>query len=397
MAPRFEHLNFEVTSPFRSISPTQEQRIQQSGSDWVVYRMRFEGLNPTETYLLNIREDRSHDIQDQRQFTTISTKSSGRVALLSCMLRQFHNPFMWNSLSKPENRPDLMLFIGDSVYLDRSRLLFKKNPTSALQVWEDFVRARNKLNVYFWSRLVPIVSVWDDHDAGGDNVDAWSFPFMDQIRGIYETFFANEEIEGLLSKGPALSKRLQIFGQNLIILDGRSFRNMEDAYPLFGKNQERWLFKNIRPGGNLLISGSQFYGGYLKKDSMEFNWPDYAKDFTNRLKEFGALHGSSFAFASGDIHFSQIQHLEADILGYPSVEITSSSVHSMTLPGWHYLYPFNPRESAATSTHNVILLDFNSQDLKFHVRSVSWRNGTPFEEDIEVKAPCERLLLQKAS
>lgn len=403
VAPANEELKFEAISKEgrQPIFPTRTERVVHPHSDWVVYRLKFEGLQASERYKLRTLQ-KDNQVVDQRNFKTLITQTgAGRIALVSCMLRQFHNPFMWNQLAKPENRPELMLFLGDAVYLDRSELLLAKLPKSTYEVWEDFVKSRNRLNVYYWKDLVPIVSIWDDHDSGGDNVTA-KFELMRNIRKVYDTFFANEEIPGALVHGPGLAKQFEAFGKNFIMLDGRSYRELDSESPLFGKAQEDWLIEKIQPGANLIISGSQFYGGTLNKDSLESNWPEDAKRFTERLKTEGEKRNASYVFVSGDIHFSQIQHLEPALYGYPTVELTSSSVHSMIIPGYHRLINLikpNARMSSGVSTHNVLLMELDSaiHAFDFKVRALTWRGKMPFAEDISVGGPCEKALLTQLS
>jgi hypothetical protein len=401
VAPAADQLKFEAISNNQRVPvfPSKMERVPHTDSDWVVYRLKFEGLRSTDRYVLRSLDQDNH-VVDQRNFKTLVTKSgAGRIALVSCMLSQFHNPFMWNNLAKPNNRPDLMLFLGDAVYLDRDRLLIPKLPKSTLEVWNDFVRSRNKLNVYFWKDLVPVVSIWDDHDSGGDNIDA-RFPLMHNIRKVYDIFFANEAIPGTLELGPGLSKQFEAFGKNIIMLDGRSYRELDPESPLFGKEQEDWMIGKIKSGANLIISGSQFFGGSLKKDSLESNWPEHYKRFTERLRIEGERRNASYVFASGDIHFSEIQHIEEEIFGYPSVELTSSSAHSMIVPGYHRMLQLisrNPRQSSAVSTHNVLLMELDSavHTFDFQVRALTWRGRMPFVEQISIGGPCEKVLLPK--
>lgn len=400
VAPDTDDLRFEVTSHLQRqpIFPSKVEPVHQPDSRWVVYRLKFENLDPKQRYVLRAVDEDSH-VVDQRNFKTLVTQNSnGRIALVSCMLRQFHNPFMWSNLALPQNRPDLMLFLGDAVYLDRSRLLIPKLPKSTREVWQDFVLTRNRLGVYFWKDLVPIVSVWDDHDSGGDNVDAKNFPLMAKIREVYEIFFANEPIEGKIFAGPGMARRFDAFGKNFVMLDGRSYRELDSNSPLFGQEQEAWLTESIQPGANFILNGSQFFGGYLRKDSLEYNWPAHYRDFNQRLRAIGEAKNASFVFASGDIHFSQIQHIEKEVFGYPTVEITSSSAHSTIVPGYHRVLQWfrpNPRHTSGVSTHNVLLvdLDSSSRSFDFKVRSLTWRGKTAFAENLSVGGPCERFLL----
>jgi phosphodiesterase/alkaline phosphatase D-like protein len=383
-AHRDEKLVFEAWEGDLVHEPSGVERREFEGSDWVVYRLKFDDMTLGSNYRLKVFKD--GELKDERGFKMLDPlMPEGRIAITSCMLRQFHNPFLWNQLARPENKPDLLLIIGDVVYLDRANLFIKQNPKTELEVWNSFAASRNELNLYRWKDLVPIVSVWDDHDSGGDNVDS-KFELMAKIFPIYETYMANDEIKGFIEHGPGLAKKFQLFGKNFLMLDGRTYREADPRSPLFGAQQERWLVDNVRPGANFLVNGIQFFGKYLPKDSMEHNWPEYAVEFGKMLNQVGQEKNAQFAFVSGDIHFSQVQLIEPTILGYETVEVTSSSAHSMTFPGRHIFHPANPREFAVTSTHNAVLMDFPKSDLpfQFNLRSVGWRGNTLFQQPINI-------------
>lgn len=385
-AHRNEKLVFEAWDGDVVHEPVSVEVRELEGSDWVVHRLKFERMNLGSSYRLKVFKD--GQLKDERGFKMLDpSMKEGKIATTSCMLRQFHNPFLWNQLAKPENKPDLLLILGDVVYLDRANLFEKRNPQSELEVWESFATSRNELNLYRWKDLVPVLSIWDDHDSGGDNVDS-TFKLMPKIYPIYETFMANDEIKGFVDHGPGLAKKFQLFGKNFIMLDGRSYRGADPLSPLFGTTQELWLLESIRPGANFLLNGIQFWGGYLPKDSMEHNWPEYAVEFGQMLHDAGEAKGAQFAFVSGDIHFSQVQLIEPTLIGYETVEITSSSAHSMTFPGRHIFHPFNPRQEAVTSTHNAVLMEFPKTDLPFHftVKSIGWRGNTLFDKSINIDA-----------
>jgi hypothetical protein len=393
VARDYEALTFSANadSSHRMLKPAQVDRIAQSGSRWVVYRLHFEDLDFRRHYRLNVYNARG-ELADQRGFHMLNPdKLGGKLAFGSCMVRQFHNPFMWNALER--ERPDLILLIGDSVYLDHENLLFVRRPKTTLDVWQSFVESRNRLNLFFWRELSPIVTVWDDHDSGFNNDDA-KFTLMPKVRGVLETFFANEAIHGELSRGPGMAKQFQMFGRNIILLDGRSFRGTDSTSPLFGTWQENWLKDHIRPGLNFILSGSQFYGGFIKKDSLEFNWPEYAARFTRSLKSVADKRGASLVFGSGDVHFSEVQVLEPELFGYETYEITSSSIHSFAFPGHYLLKPRNPRRRRVTGTHNAVILDFADQPgAPIQVRSLGWRGNELFRFEIPAKlSACERWL-----
>jgi alkaline phosphatase D len=371
--------------------PAAVERVEQEGSDWVVYRLRIEDLQPDHKYQLRIYDSR-YRLQDLRDFRTLDpARKTGRVALASCMMRQFHNPFMWNNLAKPENRPDVLLILGDAVYLDRARLLHMQVPSSTSEIWDGFIKTRQTLNLYKWKTLVPVISVWDDHDSGGDGSDG-KYNLLPESREIYEAFFANDEIKGEIQKGPGLAKQFRLFGKNFIMLDSRSYRELDLQSPLYGRSQEDWVMKQVQPGANFILSGSQFFGGFIRKDSYEYYWPTQAKDFATRLRAVGDEKNATVVFGSGDVHFSEVQVLESSLLGYPTFEVTASSVHSF--PGHFFWRPANPRRMQDTGTHNVLLLNFDKPEgFEFRVDALGWRGNIIFSHPIQVERGCQIPLL----
>ena len=104
----------------------------------------------------------------------------------------------------------------------------------------------------------------------------------------------------------------------------------------------------------LLVNGEQFFGGYRGKYAVESSYPLDMDWLLASVRASGRASG----FISGDVHFSEFMELEPELIGQLSVEITSSSMHSVTYPGQHERYT-NPRRRAATSSHNFVLLDLH--------------------------------------
>jgi len=384
--PENEVVQFQARIGTTTLTPRWVQREGHQASAWDVYRLSFDGLSPNNTYELEVLKDGK--VRDRRHFRTQDLKArQGHVALVSCALRQFHNPLMWQALGSNRNRPNLVIFTGDAVYLDRDRSIWRAEPPrDSADVWNAYVNTRNTLGFYYWETLVPTLATWDDHDAGGDDVNAINFPLMPEVRRVFQLFFANEDIPGFFEKGDAVSSQFNLFGKHWIIMDGRSRREQETISPEWGSDQVDWMFNSLKPGPNFLVNGSQFFGKFLEKDAVEYNFPTFFDQFVTRLRDVGQKRGAQVAFLSGDIHFSEIQRIEPEKLGYTTYEITSSSVHSFAAPGHHLLKPNNPRQIDATGTHNVVLLGFSEQStgFEFNVRSLGWRDITLFERQIRV-------------
>ena len=378
-----------ATETGRWIQPAAVLRHVYPGSRNVIYQVRFDDLKPDRAYRLEVRSI-GRAVTDRRVFRTRGSKTKGRVALLSCMLRQFHNPFMWNAIER--ERPDTILITGDAAYLDRDFLPLSRNPRTGRQAWDAFSATRARVKLYRYETLIPTYAVWDDHDAGGDNVTS-TLALMSEIRDIYRVMFGGQEIPGEVTNGPGVAKRLDLFGRRFILLDGRSFRDFNSLSPWLGAPQERWMLDGLQPGPNFLVSGSQFFGGYIMKDSLEANWPDYTEKFLKRLNRKVHEIDARVTFASGDVHFSEIQEIESEALGYRTYEITSSSVHSFAFPGHYMIKPKNPRRRAVTGTHNAVILDLDAATpFKTRVHAVGWRGNELFEADLDID-PCLNALL----
>lgn len=406
VAPAAEKLRIQAGAESDPVSalPIEVKRVEYPGSQHVVYRIKIVGLSPQTPYVLEVLDDRGR-VADRRAFKALDPKqANGRVAVGSCMLRQLHNPYLWSNLAREENRPDLLIILGDLVYLDRAKLLRGRPPQNGLEAWEEFVRSRNAEGLYFWENLVPTLSVWDDHDAGGDGVDS-SFELLREIRYVYDTFTANDPVPGFIDAGPGMARSFQLFGKNWILMDSRTFREDSPSNPLFGHDQNKWMLRNLKSGPNFILSGTQFYGAPIRKDSLEYNWPEFAIEWTKELREHAEWKRATLAFVSGDVHFSEVQELEPELFGYWSVEITASNIHSFGFPGHHYLKPNNPRRRVATGTHNMVLLEFTDQGngFGFLTRALGWRGNDLFRTVVSIgglqpsitvaqESGCEKLL-----
>jgi hypothetical protein len=400
VAPKDHVLNFEVTdAPGKAYAIAKVEEVGMSGSDWTVRRIRVENLDPKTEYVLLVK-DQNGTLEEARSFAMINPKKkSGKIGVASCMLRFLSNNLMWENMRLPENRPDVFFFIGDQAYLDRGHILSPKNSASPLEAWEEFAATRNAVEFYFWDHLVPVFSIWDDHDSGGNNVTAGNYPLMPEIHKVYDVFFPNEPIVGSVERGPGLSLNFNLFGQNIIMFDGRSFRDLDSESPMFGQQQEQWAFQKLQPGSNVLVNGSQFFGKYLQKDSYEFDYPEQHATFVKNLADAANIKGARLTFVSGDVHFSELQNIEPSFFGYPTYEITSSPAHSMTFPGRHLLTPYNPRRIVASSTHNIVNLEIDDVPGEFsaNVKSISWRGLTLFERHLhtahsQIFGPTSRLI-----
>lgn len=303
-------------------------------------------------------------ITDQRTFDALDSEGQSlRFAVASCMndLYTEQRIDMWASLAWV--RPEIVFLVGDTAYLDR-----RIDAHDEANFWRRHVENRISFSYFRLKHLIPTLTTWDDHDYGADNADE-RFKEKMLTQELFELFWANEESQ-ILQKGPGLSKFIQLRSQNIFLADDRSFRSpRKTGGSHWGQAQEDFLLQNMNRNTNptLLMNGSQFFGGYLKKESYQ---ADHSESFMRLLKTL-SNEESPVAFVSGDVHFSEIMKIEPNILGYETREFTSSSIHSYTIPGHQYRAK-NERRMISTGSHNFMVFDSSSQNGTWSIKTTSF-------------------------
>lgn len=332
-----------VSSPLQ----TESEFVGREFSPEAVLKLRVFGLELGAEYVLRIL-DETGSARDERVFQALNlSKTDVNIAFISCQLDLLHRDDIWSQLQK--RQPDVAMFVGDNVYADRTSFI-NKRPADEKQLWERYVLTRQRVAFYFQKRLVPVLATWDDHDYGADNAGK-NYPHQRASRLTFDTFFAQGPRPALVA-GPGISRKFSAFGADFYFLDGRTFRDEGQAPGalIFGEEQERWLFSTIAARPTWLVNGSLFFGAYYSGESFEGR---YAQNFDSFLKRLSATPGTC-CFVSGDVHFSEVMDIEAKILGYPTVEVVSSSMHSYTFPGHEGRFT-NPRRRTTASSHNFVM------------------------------------------
>ncbi|WP_413569994.1 hypothetical protein ACLWBD_05885 [Bdellovibrio sp. HCB117] len=318
-----------------------------------ITKVYFSFLDVNETYELHLVNAVTRELLDQREFQTLDlSKPDLSFALCSCMNDREHAPEIWQNMV--QKKPDVLLFIGDSVYADSDSPLTGADPA---HLWNRFCEARHTLEIYYSRRLIPIFATWDDHDFGLNDTNSVDFKFVKESQENFLNFFAQDTSHcHILEKGPGIASALKFSNQTILLLDDRSFRQRrgsKDRYAHWGKEQETWIFEKIRenPGTTWLMNGSQFFPNVPWKESVSGDHPDNFKGFLQELK----LIPRKVIFASGDVHYSEISKIEKEALGYETFELTSSSIHSRNIPGSPDIIP-NNRRIAGNGQRNYLLV-----------------------------------------
>ena len=352
-------------------------RVSQSYSDFALDKLFVEHLQPGAKYELVVVAA-SGEAVDRRRFKTIKNdRSSLRFVFGSCIYdgMQFLAKGIYEQMFLAQ--PDFIFVIGDTVYMDH-----RGGDGTVPSMWSRHAETRENLGLFRQKDLVPLCTIWDDHDYGGNGSDR-SFRNKSESRSIFEAFFGSRPISGVEYSGFGLGHVMNVFGHRFYLLDGRTYRSSlgDPDQQHWGPDQEDWLLSSLMRSDSpsFLMTGSQYYGGYLQKDSMEFCQPNRLKLIMSEMKRVSA----PVVLCSGDVHFSEIMDLEPALLGYPTFELTSSSIHSLT---WPFGRKNNDRRLESTWKHNFMLIDSERSEKGFdvHVRCLSPSGQLYFKRDLAV-------------
>ncbi len=340
-----------------SYSVTTTRRETRNHSSVGVDKILVTGLKLGTTFTLTLVSPTTGKVVDERFFKALDlNKTTARFVVGSCMKDTFDNlrEEMWDAIAAAQ--PDVVFLVGDTCYADND------NDGSDAGYWRRYVETRSLLSHFRQKTLTPTLATWDDHDYADNNADG-TFPKKEMTRDLFKIFWDNELQLGL-KKGPGVSQVFSAFGQRFFLMDSRYFRSSreETLRPVqWGAAQEDFLFENLSQNSQpaILMNGSQFFGGYLKKDAFEYWQGANLKEICKRL----SLQQAPVAFVSGDVHFSEVMQIEPSVLGYRSHEFTSSSVHSIGFPGLQNRKK-NSRRMDATGVHTFMLFQSKNEGSK---------------------------------
>jgi alkaline phosphatase D len=324
-------------------------------------------------------------IEDYRLFKTLGSKEELKIGIASCMSDEFMEvqEQMWSQFIAL--KPDVAFLIGDNVYADVINGKYIGGEANPQQIWMRHLETRENLKFYHTRRLIPTFGTWDDHDYGFNNGDK-TYKYKKESAQIFSIFFPYAKAKST-SKGPGLSYRFSLSGQNFYFLDARSFRDhyKNEKGTHLGVNQEKWLFKDMRSvrGPNWLVKGDQFFGKYHRYESWERYHPQNLKSFLSKVRR----ERDPALFVSGDRHLTEIMKLEKKLVGYPSFELTSSAIHSKVYPGSFAKEP-NPRQLVGTDgEYNFMFIKARAKgrQLVLGVTSFGLQDKVQYSRRLELK------------
>jgi len=261
-----------------------------------------------------------------------------RIAFGSCVNENRAMAF-WDVIAA--QKPQVFLLIGDNVYGDTGATGAADIPTLAAS----YRKLSSRQEYDRFRRSVPMMTTWDDHDYGENDVGG-SFAFKEWAERVYETYWnSSAEVRGRPGVyesrivGPE-GKRVQF-----VILDTRFFRsdlvrmpyrdpgpslgwylpNEDPKATLLGDAQWKWLEGELAKPAELrfIISSTQ-----VVTSAHNFEgWTNFPKERERLFRLLAEKGVNNALFLSGDRHAGGFYKADVPGLSRPVWDFTSSSLN----------------------------------------------------------------------
>lgn len=255
-----------------------------------------------------------------------------RIACGSCYKPERDNG-IWKTIAA--EKPDAFLFMGDNIYAD----------TTDPKVMKEKYRRLNSLPDYAaFSKNVPVIPIWDDHDYGKNDAGAEYEMKEEAAQLFFEAFHFPEDHEARKSPGVYHSRMMGPEGKRvqIIMLDTRYFRSplvkvkkgkrkvyVHETGPdatILGKAQWQWLESELKKPAELrlIVSSIQMINSAHRFEK----WANIPNDRTKLLKLLKDTNAGPTVLLSGDRHMAEICRLESNQTGLPFdlFEMTASGM-----------------------------------------------------------------------
>ncbi len=312
--------------------------VADAAHDHVV-TVRIPGLAPGTAYRYRIAaqgEAQDGVIRTQRYWNTASAAAELTIAIGSCHYLANPDPVFRGSGGDYQifdaiaaKAPDLMLWLGDNVYLQTPDLLDPSSMAARYRQARRFPPLQKLLTG------TAHLAILDDHDFGPNDADG-SYVLKGETLKLFERYWPNPS-HGLPGV-PGAFGWARVGDVELFLLDDRTYR-YPDRYPdlpektMFGPAQFEWLKQALvssRAPIKLVAAGGQFWNRASRFEGLH-QFPQEQKRLAQWLTE-QKIDG--VIFLSGDRHFGELLKIER-AGAYPLYEFTSSPLTSqpVTKPG----------------------------------------------------------------
>ena len=204
--------------------------------------IQLKGLNPSTKYFYDVIID-GEKVKEKLEFTTFSTrkkKGKLRIAFGGGAGYTPEHENIWSVIS--DYKPDALLLLGDNVYID-----LPQTPNA----FHDYTYYRRQSRPEFRNLVanVPTFAIWDDHDAGTD--DVWMGPYLDRpewklpMLNHFEQNWNNPAYG--TEENPGCYYNFSIGDIDFFMLDCRFYRTnpFKDERTMLGSVQKEWLKQSL--------------------------------------------------------------------------------------------------------------------------------------------------------
>lgn len=301
-----------------------------------------------------------------------SPREITRVAFASCYRTSSkHSNAVWKAIRA--KRPQLFLFMGDTVYADTKDMA---------KMRAKYKRLKNNASYRMLKRDCKVMATWDDHDYGANDAGC-NYPMRKQSQVEFQNAFgvARNDIArktpGVYSSsmfGPE-GQRLQV-----ILLDTRYFRSdlikvrpkgrryyyekiTDPAATMLGDAQWKWLEQELRKPADLRVIVSSIQ--VISSEHPFEKWANFPRERERLIQLLKKTETKRVLLLSGDRHMAEISHMKPEETGlsYELFDVTSSGM----------THAFGPHDN-----HKHYVEGTYVQERNFGMLEIEWRqNSTP--------------------
>ena len=332
-AERAGPIEIEV-APEGGGDPRQLALVSEAVNDHVL-TARVPGLMPGSSYRYRVAaqgEVREGVVRTQRYWSGAADAAELTIAIGSCNYLANPNPVFRGSGGDYQifdaiaaRRPDLMLWLGDNLYLQPPDFLDPASMAARYRQARSFEPLQRLLTA------TTHLAILDDHDFGPNDADG-SYVLKGETLKLFQRYWPNPSYG--LPGVPGSFGWTRLGDVEFFLLDDRYHRH-PDRYPdtpeksMFGTAQFEWLKQALvssRARIKLVAGGSQFWNRGSRFEGLH-QYPHEQKRLAEWLVE-QKIDG--VIFLSGDRHFGELLKIERPG-AYPLYEFTSSPLTSQAV------------------------------------------------------------------
>lgn len=220
-----------------------------------------------------------------------------------------------------EKKPDMMLWLGDNVYLrepdwnTRTGIIYRYTHTRSIAELQPLLGSTHHY------------AIPDDHDFGPNDADG-SFWNKAQTTEVFKLFWANHAYGVHHPHGQGLTSYAEWGDVAFFLLDNRSFRSPNDrstgTRTILGEEQLQWLINalvNSKATFKVIAIGGQV----LNPVPVYENYSTYPEELSKLLSLIEQEKIKGVVFVDGDRHHTELSKLERRGT-YPLYDFTISSI-----------------------------------------------------------------------